>query len=176
MHRAGRPPAGGCRVPAASRAAVFRSVWYVRGCLLFGFVFFYFVLFRRWSARAPCIARKFTRLYAAGCQPRTFFELLPPPTSDKILHLRSPLTSNLSAFVGREIDARLQRALAETISHMGLICSLPLLVFLPMADGQVGGVVETNRPDTKNAQYQACIKQGDLLLNRVQKLGRVVDA
>lgn len=41
---------------------------------------------------------------------------------------------------------------------------------------QVGGVVETNRPDTKNAQYQACIKQGDLLLNRVQKLGRVVDA
>lgn len=41
---------------------------------------------------------------------------------------------------------------------------------------QVGGVVETNRPDSKNAQYQACIKQGDLLLNRVQKLGRVVDA
>eukprot|EP00752_Nemacystus_decipiens_P006181 g5578.t1 len=41
---------------------------------------------------------------------------------------------------------------------------------------KVGGVVETNRPDTKNAQYQACIKQGDLLLNRVQKLGRVVDA
>ncbi|CAN0104079.1 unnamed protein product [Ascophyllum nodosum] len=41
---------------------------------------------------------------------------------------------------------------------------------------KVGGVVETNRPDTKNAQYQACIKQGDFLLNRVQKLGRVVDA
>ncbi|CAM9571317.1 unnamed protein product [Ectocarpus sp. 12 AP-2014] len=41
---------------------------------------------------------------------------------------------------------------------------------------KVGGVVETNRPDSKNAQYQACIKQGDLLLNRVQKLGRVVDA
>eukprot|EP00904_Undaria_pinnatifida_P012431 jgi/Undpi1/8318/HiC_scaffold_25.g10787.m1 len=41
---------------------------------------------------------------------------------------------------------------------------------------KVGGVVETNRPDTKNAQYQACIKQGDVLLNRVQKLGRVVDA
>ena len=49
-------------------------------------------------------------------------------------------------------------------------------VFLCFLLLQVGGVVETNRPDTKNAQYQACIKQGDVLLNRVQKLGRVVDA
>ena len=49
--------------------------------------------------------------------------------------------------------------------HLSTVCPL-----------QVGGVVETNRPDTKNAQYQACIKQGDLLLNRVQKLGRVVEA
>ncbi|CAM9099584.1 unnamed protein product [Phaeothamnion confervicola] len=40
---------------------------------------------------------------------------------------------------------------------------------------KVGGVVETNRPDRKNAQYQAAIKQGDLLLNRVQKLSRVID-
>ena len=48
--------------------------------------------------------------------------------------------------------------------------------WLALPRSQVGGVVETNRPDTKNAQYQACIKQGDFLLNRVQKLGRVVDA
>jgi hypothetical protein len=40
---------------------------------------------------------------------------------------------------------------------------------------QVGGVVETNRPDKKNAQYQAAIKQGDLLLNKIQKLARVTD-
>lgn len=39
----------------------------------------------------------------------------------------------------------------------------------------VGGVVETTRPDTKNALYQKTIKQGDLLLNRVQKLSRVID-
>lgn len=38
-----------------------------------------------------------------------------------------------------------------------------------------GGVVETNRPDLKNAQYRDMIQQGDLLLNRVQKLSRVVD-
>lgn len=38
-----------------------------------------------------------------------------------------------------------------------------------------GGVVETNRPDWKNARYQEMIQKGDLLLNRIQKLGRVVD-
>ena len=40
---------------------------------------------------------------------------------------------------------------------------------------KVNGVVETNRPDNKNYQYQACIKQGDVLLNRIQKLSRVIN-
>jgi len=40
---------------------------------------------------------------------------------------------------------------------------------------KVSGVVETNRPDNKNGQYQATIKQGDLLLNRIQKLSRVIN-
>ena len=41
---------------------------------------------------------------------------------------------------------------------------------------KVAGIVETNRPDSKNAQYAATIKQGDLLLNRVQKLAaRVIN-
>lgn len=40
---------------------------------------------------------------------------------------------------------------------------------------QVGGVVETSRPDKKNAQYQEVIKEGDLLLNRLSKLARIVD-
>uniref|UniRef100_A0A336LFE0 26S proteasome non-ATPase regulatory subunit 6 n=1 Tax=Culicoides sonorensis TaxID=179676 RepID=A0A336LFE0_CULSO len=40
---------------------------------------------------------------------------------------------------------------------------------------RVGGIVETNRPDNKNWQYQATIKQGDILLNRVQKLSRVIN-
>lgn len=39
----------------------------------------------------------------------------------------------------------------------------------------VEGVVETNRPDAKNAQYQAAIKQGDFLLNNIQKLSKVID-
>ncbi|KAF5291476.1 hypothetical protein FQR65_LT01788 [Abscondita terminalis] len=40
---------------------------------------------------------------------------------------------------------------------------------------RVGGIVETNRPDQKNAQFNAVVKQGDLLLNRVQKLSRVIN-
>jgi len=40
---------------------------------------------------------------------------------------------------------------------------------------KVGGIVETNRPDSKNYQYQSTIKQGDLLLNRIQKLSRVIN-
>ncbi|KAJ1848077.1 proteasome regulatory particle subunit [Coemansia sp. RSA 2611] len=39
---------------------------------------------------------------------------------------------------------------------------------------KVGGIVVTNRPDTKNAQYQGMIKQGDLLLNRIQKLSGII--
>ncbi|KAJ8601492.1 hypothetical protein CTAYLR_006711 [Chrysophaeum taylorii] len=35
-------------------------------------------------------------------------------------------------------------------------------------------VVETNRPDSKSAHYQTIIKQGDLLLNQIQKLARKV--
>jgi len=38
----------------------------------------------------------------------------------------------------------------------------------------VGGIISTTRPDTKNAQYATTIKQGDSLLNRIQKLSRVI--
>jgi len=37
------------------------------------------------------------------------------------------------------------------------------------------GIVETTRPDNKNWQYQSTIKQGDILLNRIQKLSRVIN-
>ena len=40
---------------------------------------------------------------------------------------------------------------------------------------QVAGVVNSTRPDAKSAQYLATIKQGDFLLNRVQKLSRVIN-
>jgi 26S proteasome regulatory subunit N7 len=51
-----------------------------------------------------------------------------------------------------------------------------------IADGQlqakidkVTGLVETNQVDSKNLQYQSAIKHGDILLNRVQKLARVIN-
>lgn len=40
---------------------------------------------------------------------------------------------------------------------------------------KVSGVIHTNRPDKKNANYRKIIKDGDLLLNRIQKLARVID-
>ena len=44
---------------------------------------------------------------------------------------------------------------------------------LPAKVDAVNGAVETTRPDSKNAQYHALLKSGDLLLNKVQKLARV---
>lgn len=46
---------------------------------------------------------------------------------------------------------------------------------LPAKIDKFGGVILTNRPDLKNAQYRETIQKGDLLLNRIQKLSRVVD-
>ncbi|GAX76349.1 hypothetical protein CEUSTIGMA_g3795.t1 [Chlamydomonas eustigma] len=40
---------------------------------------------------------------------------------------------------------------------------------------KVAGIIETNRPDNKNALYQDTIKKGDALLNRIQKLSKVID-
>ncbi|CDO75233.1 hypothetical protein BN946_scf184895.g13 [Trametes cinnabarina] len=39
---------------------------------------------------------------------------------------------------------------------------------------KVNGVVETNRPSIKNAQYETVIRQGDILLNAVQRLSKVL--
>jgi 26S proteasome regulatory subunit N7 len=40
---------------------------------------------------------------------------------------------------------------------------------------KVDGIVETTRPDAKNAQYQEMLKGGDLLLNRISKLSRIIN-
>jgi len=40
---------------------------------------------------------------------------------------------------------------------------------------KVRGIIETTRPDSKNFLYQEVIKKGDILLNRVQKLSRVIN-
>ena len=37
------------------------------------------------------------------------------------------------------------------------------------------GIVESERIDERNGLYQSAVKQGDFLLNRIQKLSRVAD-
>lgn len=59
----------------------------------------------------------------------------------------------------------MDRELSRFISDGRLHCKID----------KVRGIVITTRPDTKNAQYQSTIKQGDILLNRVQKLSRVIN-
>ena len=39
---------------------------------------------------------------------------------------------------------------------------------------KVNGVVETNRPSAKNARYETVVKQGDILLNSIQRLSKVL--
>jgi 26S proteasome regulatory subunit N7 len=62
-------------------------------------------------------------------------------------------------------DAFIDRELSRFIAMGRLNCRID----------KVGGVVETNRPDSKNFLYQSTIKQGDLLLNRLQKLSRIIN-
>jgi len=40
---------------------------------------------------------------------------------------------------------------------------------------KVAGIIESNRPDERIALYQKIIKEGDFLLNRIQKLSRAMD-
>ena len=65
---------------------------------------------------------------------------------------------------GRHVPLRVHRDLAQFIYANRLSCKID----------KVGGIIETTRPDARNAQYAAVVKDGDALLNRVQKLSRVI--
>merc|ERR1719473_2093325 len=56
--------------------------------------------------------------------------------------------------------------LASFISSGKLTCKID----------KVGGVIESNEADNRNQVYKEIIKQGDLLLNRMQKLSGALDA
>lgn len=57
-----------------------------------------------------------------------------------------------------------RRELSRFIAAGRLNCSID----------KVNGIVETNRPDSKNAMYASVVRNGDALLNSIQKLSRVV--
>jgi 26S proteasome regulatory subunit N7 len=77
---------------------------------------------------------------------------------------RSVSLSSMANSFGVSSDF-LDKELAGFIAAERLCCKID----------KVNGVVSSTRPDTKNAQYQTTIKQGDLLLNRLQKLSRVIN-
>jgi len=58
----------------------------------------------------------------------------------------------------------IDRELSKFVSQGKVDCRIDLVM----------GIITTTRPDSKNAQYAQTLKQGDLLLNRIQKLSRVI--
>ncbi|KAI5991721.1 26S proteasome non-ATPase regulatory subunit 6-like protein [Pisolithus orientalis] len=58
------------------------------------------------------------------------------------------------------IDRELSRFIANGLLH----CTID----------QVHGIVETTRPSIKTAQYEQVVKQGDVLLNFLQRLSKVL--
>lgn len=59
----------------------------------------------------------------------------------------------------------LDRELSRFISVGRLNCKLD----------KVGGTIKTTRPDKKNTEYLSLIKHGDQLLNRIQKLTKIIN-
>merc|ERR1712241_504585 len=84
-------------------------------------------------------------------------------------------------FYVREVKIKAYAQLLESYSSLTLkymaeeLCRFIAGGRLHAKIDKVGGIVVTNRPDCKDGQYQTCIKQGDILLNRVQKLSRVIN-
>jgi len=77
---------------------------------------------------------------------------------------KSVTMQSMATQFGVSIDF-LDRELSSFIAAGRLNCKID----------KVAGIIETNRPGARNALYQQVIKQGDMLLNRVQKLSKVID-
>lgn len=77
---------------------------------------------------------------------------------------RSVTLESMANSFGVSVDF-IDRELSHFIAAKRLNCKID----------KVSGIISTNRPDKKNAQYQTTIKQGDLLLNQIQKLSQVVN-
>ncbi|KAM1025709.1 hypothetical protein ACFX14_038718 [Malus domestica] len=115
--------------------------------------------------KIPYLTEFLNSLY--DCQYKSFFKAFAGLTEqiklDRYLHphfcyyMREIRTVIYSQF--------LESYKSVTIEAMALHCKI----------AKVAGVLETNHPDAKNSLYQATIKQGVFLLNRIQKLSRVID-
>ena len=117
--------------------------------------------FRDW--RAELLARPLK-----GCGDHTFADVLREARvlayQQYLQSYKSVTTANMAAaFAVSEafLDAELSNFIVEGRLNVKI--------------DKVNGVLVTNRPDAKNALYRSYIKEGDNLLNRIQKLSRVVD-
>ncbi|CDR47030.1 CYFA0S27e00958g1_1 [Cyberlindnera fabianii] len=126
-------------------------------------------------------------LYTSDYQP--YFKYL-LQTNDEIM-LPSRYLSAHANFYLREMRRRAYAQLLESYKALSLksmaeafgvsveFLDADLCRFIPNKKlncviDRVNGIVETNRPDNKNAQYQVLIKQGDALLTKLQKYGAAV--
>ncbi|KAM7483418.1 hypothetical protein LguiB_008001 [Lonicera macranthoides] len=137
--------------------------------------------------KIPYLSEFLNSLY--DCQYKSFFSAFAGLTEhiklDRYLHphfryymreIRTVVYSQfLESYKSVTIDA-MAKAFGVTVDFIDLELSRFIAAGkLHCKIDKVAGVLETNRPDAKNALYQATIKQGDFLLNRIQKLSRVID-
>lgn len=124
-----------------------------------------------------------------SCEYSTFFRYL-LETNDQLL-LRDKYLSPHANFYMREMRVKAYGQLLESYKALSLksmseqfqvssaFLDEDLCKFIPNKKlncvmDRVNGVVETNRPDNKNSQYQLLIKNGDALLTKLQKYGAAV--
>ena len=77
---------------------------------------------------------------------------------------KSVTLANMAKSFGVSIDF-LDKELSTFIAAGRLSCKID----------KAAGIVESNRPDERIALYQKIVKEGDFLLNRIQKLSRAMD-
>jgi 26S proteasome regulatory subunit N7 len=73
---------------------------------------------------------------------------------------------SISGFQGLAANSRPCSDLAKFIAGGRIPCTIDRV------NGK--GIIETNRPDDKNKQYQDVVRQGDQLITKLQKYGQAV--
>jgi 26S proteasome regulatory subunit N7 len=84
--------------------------------------------------------------------------------SQLLVSYRSLTLASMAEAFGVSTDY-IDRELSRFIANKQLNCVID----------KVNGIVETSRADTKGTLCQTSLKQGDILINRMQKLSRVIN-
>lgn len=123
-----------------------------------------------------------------GCQYAAFFRLLGPVCTrvsrDWLLapHARHVARALRAGAFAQFLESYQSVALASMAAACGIskglldseLAALIASGRLPAKIDRVAGVIETTRPDAKSAAYGKVLKQGDLFLNKLQKLANTI--